>query len=58
MVAANSSGVPPPASSPVLSNFFRKAGDASALLIAALSLSTMGRGTPAGAMTPVQVGAA
>jgi len=32
--------------------------DAIALLIAALSLSTIGRGTPAGAMTPLQVGAA
>src|SRR5262249_44939109 len=32
--------------------------DAIALLMAALSLSMIGRGTPAGAMTPLQVGAA
>src|SRR5262249_26768134 len=32
--------------------------DAIALLIAELSLSMIGRGTPAGAMTPLQVGAA
>jgi hypothetical protein len=35
-----------------------KVCDAIALLIAALSLSMIGRGTPAGAMTPLQVGAA
>jgi hypothetical protein len=53
MVAANSSGVPPPGSSPVLANFSLKASEVSAFLIAALSLSTIPRGTPAGAMTPV-----
>ena len=57
MVAAKSSGVPPAGSSPILANFSLKASDTSALLIAALSLSTIGRGTPAGAITPVQVGA-
>src|ERR1035438_8361929 len=40
IVAANSSGVPPPGSSPILANFSLKASDASTLLIAALSLST------------------
>src|SRR5262245_23361081 len=57
MVAAKSSGVPPPGSSPILANFSLKASEVSALLMAALILSTIGRGTPAGAMTPVQVGA-
>src|SRR6185437_5867068 len=57
MVAANSSGVPPAGSSPITLNFSLKVSDTSALLIAALSLSTIGRGTPAGAITPVQVGA-
>src|SRR4029077_19798309 len=57
MVAANSSGVPPAGSSPILANFSLNASDASALLIAALSLSTIGRRMPAGAITPVQVGA-
>src|SRR3984957_8256423 len=55
--AANSSGVPPAGSSPVEAKWSLKAADWIALLIAALSLSTIGRGTPAGAMTPLQVGA-
>src|SRR5882672_10323611 len=57
IVATKSSGVPPPGSSPIISNFCLNASDLSTLLIAALSLSTIGRGTPAGAITPVQVGA-
>src|SRR5512141_3035177 len=57
IVAANSSGVPPAGSSPILANFSLNASDVSTLLIAALSLSTIGRGRPAGAITPVQVGA-
>src|SRR6185312_5756721 len=57
IVAANSSGVPPAASSPNLENLSRKASDLIALLIAAFNLSTIGRGTPAGAITPVQVAA-
>src|SRR3974390_3832185 len=57
MVAAKSSGVPPAGSSPILANFSLNDSDTSALLIAALSLSTIGRGTPAGAITPVHVGA-
>src|ERR1041384_4918681 len=57
IVAANSSGVPPAGSSPILANFSLNDSDLSALLIAALSLSMIGRGTPTGAMTPVQVGA-
>src|SRR5215467_2176783 len=57
IVAANSSGVPPAGSSPILANFSLNAADVSAVLMVALSLSTIGRGTPAGAITPVQVGA-
>src|SRR6476646_5033083 len=57
IVAANSSGVPPAGSSPIVANVSLNDSDVSALLIAALSLSTIGRGTPAGAITPVQVGA-
>src|SRR4029079_2309981 len=57
IVAAKSSGVPPAGSSPNLENLSRKASDLSALLIAAFSLSTIGRGTPVGAMTPVHVAA-
>src|SRR5262245_7150985 len=57
MVATKSSGDPPAGSSPILANFSLKASDTRALLIAALSLSTIGHGTPAGAITPVHVGA-
>src|SRR3974390_2062331 len=57
MVAAKSSGVPPAGSSPILANFCLNESETSALLIAALSLSTIGCGTPAGAITPVHVGA-
>src|SRR5215217_5849749 len=57
IVCANSSGGPPAGSSPMAANRWRNAGEAIARLIAALSLSTIGRGKPAGAMTPLQVGA-
>jgi hypothetical protein len=56
--SANSSGVPPAGSSPIMAKRSLNVCDAIALLIAALSLSMTGRGTPAGAMTPLQVGAA
>ena len=56
--SANSSGVPPAGSSPMTAKRSRNVGDWIALLMAALSLSMIGRGTPAGAMTPLQVGAA
>src|SRR5262249_38752053 len=52
ITAANSSGVPPAGSSPIVANRSRKVDDAIARLMAALSLSTIGRGTPAGAGTP------
>ena len=55
--APNSSGVPPAGSSPTVANHWLMAGDRIALLMAALSLSTIGRGTPAGAMMPDQVAA-
>jgi len=55
--AANSSGVPPAGSSPMLAWNWRMACDWIARLIAALSRSTVGRGTRAGAITPDQVGA-
>jgi hypothetical protein len=56
--AANWSGVPPATSSPICAILLLKASDCSALFAAALSLSMIGFGVPAGAMTPVQVGAA
>src|SRR5262249_45298472 len=56
--SANSSGVPPAGSSPIIAKRSLNVCDAIALLIAALSLSTIGRGTPAGAMAPLQGGAA
>src|SRR5579863_8749133 len=55
--AANASGVPPAGSSPMAAKRAWNSPDWIALLIAALSLSTIGFGTPAGAMTPAQVGA-
>src|SRR6185437_1586646 len=57
MVAANSSGVPPAGSSPIEAKRVLKLCDAIARLMAALSLSMIGRGTPAGAITPAQVAA-
>jgi len=48
----NCSGVPPPGSLPVAAFHLAKAGDAMARLAAPLSASRIGRGRPAGAMTP------
>src|SRR5215475_3359871 len=58
IVCANSSGVPPAGSSPIAAKRSRNSGDWIARLIAALSLSTIGRGMRAGPITPLQVGAA
>ena len=58
IVSANSSGVPPAGSSPIAAKRSLKIGELIARLIAALSLSTIGRGMPAGPITPLQVGAA
>ena len=55
--APNSSGVPPAGSSPMAAKRALNSPDWIARLIAALSLSTIGFGTPAGAITPTQVGA-
>ena len=52
---AKSSGVPPAGSSPIFEKRSLKVGERMARLIAALSLSVTARGTPAGAITPVQV---
>ncbi len=53
--ATNSSGVPPAGSSPIEANRSTKSGERIAAFAAAFSLSSTGRGNPAGAMTPVQV---
>src|SRR5262249_26483472 len=58
ITSPNPSGVPPAGWSPIIAKRSLNVCDAIALLIAALSLSMIGRGTPAGAMTPLQVGAA
>src|SRR5262249_61526856 len=57
ITSENSSGVPPAGSSPIWAKRSRKVGDSMARLIAALSLSRIGRGMPAGAITPLQVAA-
>src|SRR5258707_6532213 len=55
ITSANSSGVPPAGSSPISPNLVLNIGETIAWLIAALSRPTIGRGRPAGPITPLQV---
>src|SRR4051812_40703600 len=54
MSAANSSGVPPPPSLPSWVKRSLVCGSTIAALMALFSLSRIGRGSPAGAITPLQ----